>query len=302
MSNFRHIIEILKLSATPPNIVHPIPLLAFLVFSQSSHDVKKLMLAIVFSSIFYAGVNLWNHVNDVEEDILAGKRNVLIENRRVRKATAILVVFLYLTSFLLVFFESKEGLIPFLICAVVTWIYSDKIVFGRFIRRWKEHYITELLTFIIAVPTFTLTLWSMFEKITIRAFALSITLTFLALSGTFLKDIKDTTGDELAGLKTLAVVFSPSKLLKFSVAMLWLYYLSILIFILLKIYDNLALLALLPLPLLAYSTIDYSKNNWKISPKVVKPVRMMISSTVISLIMFIVSGLLSRSWSMFQIR
>ncbi len=295
MPNIKCVIEILKLSATPPNIIYPIPLLALLVFSQSNHDVKSLLLAVVFSSVFYAGVNLWNHVNDIEEDILAGKRNILIENRRVRKVTAVLVVFLYLTSFLLVFFESKEGLLPFLICAFVTWIYSDRIIFGKFIRRWKEHYIKELLTFIIAVPTFTLTLWSLFEDINVKAVALSITVTFLMLSGTFLKDIKDTTGDELAGLKTLAVVFSPSKLLKFSVALLWLYYSLILMFILLKIYDNLALLALLPLPLLSYSTASYFKSSWKISREVMKPLKVMIFSTIISLIVFIISGVLSRS-------
>jgi len=293
MAILKCLVEILKLSATPPNIIYPIPVLAFLVFSQTSNqDVQLLLFAILFSSVFYAGVNLWNHVNDIEEDILAGRRNILIKNPKIRKLTVILVVFLYLTSFVLIYFKSNDGILLFLVCSIVTWIYSDKIIFGRFVRRWKEHYMTEVLTYVIAVPTFTLTLWSIFDKISIKALALSVSITLLMLSGTFLKDIKDTTSDELVGLKTLAVVFSPSKLLKFSVMMSWLYYLSIIIFIKLDVYDQLDLLALCPALLLAYSTSKYQINRWKISPKLVKPIRIMLYSSILSLILFIILGTL----------
>jgi len=292
---FKNLIEVFKLSATPPTIIYPIPILAFLVFSVSNQNVESLILAVVFSSIFYAGVNLWNHVNDIEEDILAGRRNILIENPRIRKLVAILVVFLYLTSFMIVYFKSNDGLPSFLACSIVTWIYSDKMIFGRFIRRWKEHYITEVLTYVIAIPTFTLTLWSLFDKISLKAIALSISITFLMLFGTFLKDIKDATGDELAGLRTLAVVFSPSKLLKVSVIMLWLYYISILIFIiLLKIYKWLNILALFPIPLLIHSTNRCLKNDWRVSLELVKAIRFMIYSGVLSLVLFITSGILEK--------
>lgn len=300
MSAFKNLIEVFKLSTTPPTIIYPIPILAFLVFSVSNQNVESLILAIVFSSIFYAGVNLWNHVNDIEEDILAGKRNILIESPRIRKLVAILVVFLYLTSFTIVYFKSNDGLPSFLACSIVTWIYSDKMIFGRFIRRWKEHYITEVLTYVIAIPTFTLTLWSLFDKISLKAIALSISITFLMLFGTFLKDIKDATGDELAGLRTLAVVFSPSKLLKVSVIMLWLYYISILVFIILKIFSFLTILAVGSFLLLLYSTYMYLRNNWKITVRIIKPIKIMISSTILSLILFIVSNLLSQPLLKYQ--
>ena len=250
---------------------------------------------IVFSSIFYSGVNLWNHVNDIEEDKIAGKKNILIENLKIRKYTIILVTTLYTISLVIVLLYSTQllGIIFAIVVSLVTWIYSDKILLGRFIRRWKDHYTTELLTYIIATPTFIILLWLFFDKITTKTMAVTISMTFFMLSGAVLKDIKDTTSDELAGLKTLAVVFQPKTLLKTSIILLWIYYTTLVLFTLVGVYDISTLIALAPALGLFYATVKFIKNNWLITTSLVKPIKVKIYSNLLSVSLFAISGLLS---------
>ncbi len=298
MTRFINIlIEIFKLSATPPSIVYPVPLLALLLFSLSDcRNFFCLLLAILFTFASQAGINLWNHVNDVEEDMLAGKRNVFIESPEVRKLGYVISVLLYFSSFVLLYMFTKEriSLLFFLLVCAVTWIYSDRVFFGRFFRRWKEYYLTEIVTYLISVPLYTLTVWSFFDRIGLRAIATAAFMTPFALSGTFLKDIKDTSGDEMAGLKTLAVVFSPSTLLRVSITLLWMYYLEILVFSITGILPVYTLFGFLTFPALVYSTLRFMRNEWLISFDVVGVVKVMVYSNLLSLSLIVAGCLVLR--------
>jgi len=232
-------------------------------------------------------MNLWNHVNDVEEDMLAGKRNVFTDSPGVRRAGAALAFLLYSISFTVLYVFSKDRLavLAFGVVCFVTWIYSDRTFFGRFFRRWKDYYVTEVLTYVISAPLYTIAVWSLFSRIDARAIATAAFMTPFALSGTFLKDIKDTTGDEMAGLKTLAVVFSPSTLLRISVALLWIYYIEVLVFSVLGIIPAFSILALLAFPGLIYSTFCFVRNNWEISLKIAGAVKVMVYTNLLSLLL-----------------
>lgn len=285
--------ELLHLSATPPSILYPYPVLALLVFSFSgATDILLLFKTIIISFIFSAGINLWNHVNDIEEDIQAGRKTILAKNKRIRKTTVFLSTILYLTTFVLTYLwlKDKLGLLAFVLVAFVTWIYSDKICLGKIIPRWKNHYLTEVLTYIIAIPFFTLLLWSLITKISIESIALSVTLTFFMLSVTFLKDIKDSSGDRMANLKTLGVVFSPSTLLKASIILIGFYYASVFLFSVYDLLCRLCVVTILASVGLIYSLNYFVKNGWYIDLSAVKPIKLFIYSNIVSLIILLVTS------------
>jgi len=287
------LIKLIKLSSTPVSIIYPYPFLALLAFSLSgSFDIILLIKAILLSFLFCAGINLWNHVNDIEEDKIAGKRNILIENPEMRRIVLTIAPLLYLISFLLssLWVVDKKGVIAFVAVAFVTWIYSDKIILGRKIRRWKENYITEVLTYIVAIPSFTLLLWTLFAPVSLKSFAFSMVIMFFMLSGTFLKDIKDITGDKLAGLKTLGVVFSPETLLKISLLLLSFYYTSISIFSLFGVFPLFCIFSTLSSVGLIYTLGYFFNNRWTITLESIKPIKIMIYSNLLSLTILIVAG------------
>lgn len=287
---FRILVDLIKLSGTPPSIIYPYPIFAMLVFSFSGvFDIIYLFRAISISFLFCAGINLWNHVNDIDEDILTGKRNVLVENPKVRSITPVIALLLYLSSFLLTILWTvdKRGIAAFIVVAIVTWIYSDKMTIGKKIRRWKEHYITEVTTYLISIPAFTLLLWTLFAPLSLRCFALAIIMTFFMLSGTFLKDIKDITGDKLAGLKTLGVVFPPESLLKISFILLGFYYLFVSIFSLSGLFPVFCIASNISSLGLVYTISHFLNNNWNITLESVKPVKVMVFSNLTSLIILI---------------
>ena len=283
------LIEVFKLSSTPPSIVYPIPLLALLLFSLSgSRNLLALVFAVAFTFASQAGINLWNHVNDVEEDLIAGKENVLTRYPEIRKYVAVVSFLLYVLAFLVLVVFSKDkkfAISAFLIVSFVTWIYSDRLVLGKLIPRWKDHYLTEVLTYLISVPLYTLTVWTIFARINTRALAVAAFMTPFALSGTFLKDLKDASGDEKAGLRTLAVVFSPSTLLKISVFLLWVYYIEVLFLSLIRYIPLESLLALFTFLGLNYSTIRFVKGGWKITSEMVGAIKIMIYSNLLSLLL-----------------
>ena len=294
----KYFIEILKLTAKPLNIIYPIPILQFLVFSQANLNVESFFYALAFSFIFYPAVNLWNHINDVKEDVLAGKYNVFAESNTLKIIGTIIVLVLYSLSFFLMIEFSKQKLISlilFTICLTITWLYSDRLILSRIIRRFKDHYITELFSFVISYPSFTLLLWTFFDKLCMKSFALSISVLFFILFGVFLKDIRDISGDEKAGLKTLSVVFSPKTLLKLAILSIALYYLSLVIFTTCNLFDITTLLTLIPMILFLYSTWNFIRNGWLLSSQTSKHLEHIILSNISSLILFVISGFLSQA-------
>ena len=291
---FKYFIEILKFSAKPLTIIYPLPILQFAVFSYSKHNLNSLFLALIFSFTFYPAVNIWNHVNDVKEDILGGKYNIFAEGVGLRIFGAILAILLYFVSFLIIVKHGNAiSLILFIICFLTTWAYSDRIIFGRCLTRLKDHYVTELISFVVSYVSFTLLLWTFFEDLDARAIALSLTILFFVLFGIFIKDIKDISGDEKAGLKTLGVVFTPNILIKLAYISLFLYYLTILIFTLLGFYNILTILSTLPfVPTFIYAKSLKSK-NWVITIETLPYFKRTLHMNMISIFLFVVTGLLS---------
>ncbi|RLI76772.1 hypothetical protein DRP05_12210 [Archaeoglobales archaeon] len=286
-------VAVIRLSAKPATIIYPYPILPLLVFSLTqTFDFTSLLKSIILSFVFYSGVNLWNHINDVKEDTLGGKKTIITQNERIRNMLLVILPFQYITSMCLVILWSRHhlGIMCFIISAFVTWMYSDRTFLGKFIRRWKDHYITEMLSFVLFFPSYTLTLWSLFTSISIKGIALSLTITFFLLSGTFLKDIKDISGDTLAGLKTLGVVFSPNTLLKVSFTMLFLYYSSLLVFTITNVFSISTIFPVIFSIGAFYSAWNFAKNGWEITENSVQAFKVLFYSNISSLLCFVLSG------------
>jgi len=283
------LIKIIKLSATPPTICYPIPLFPILVFSMSgSCNPFCLIRLILFSAVFFSGVNLWNHVNDVEEDKLSGRSSILIENGRVRKMVIIISVLLYIISFGLIVFWALDwrGIFSYILAASATWIYSDRIFLRLKIKRfkrWKDNYKTEILTYLVSIPSFVLVSWSICMQISPTATSFAIATTFYVMSAVVLKDIKDITGDRLAGLRTLAVVFQVETLIKASIVLLTFYGLLICVFTVLSLFPSYSILAVLPLVSLAYVVSHFVSKGWAITMESTKPIKVQVFSGLASL-------------------
>lgn len=284
----RTILEILKASATPPTIIYPLFLAPLAIFSLHPSGLLKLIQVILFSSFFQAAVNLWNHVNDVEEDRLAGRNWSLLWDEKLRKRVAALAVVLYISSGLMVYFWQiwGFGIFFFFLAFLFTWLYSDRIVFGRFIRRFKEHYVTEILTYVITIPSYVLALWSMLSSDFIKGLAIATTFLFLMLSAALLKDLKDISADREAGLLTLGVAFHYKILLKSSFSLVFVYYISVILNSFLGIYPGVSIISIAPVTGLLYSTWNMQVKGWDIDDGSVKFLKIMIYSTLLSLIIF----------------
>ncbi|AGK60502.1 hypothetical protein Asulf_00475 [Archaeoglobus sulfaticallidus PM70-1] len=222
--------DIFLLSCTPLSIFYPIPLIQLFIFALSGNrEIGDLINTILFTFPFFAAVNLFNHVNDIEEDLLAGKNNIF-SDKKIRNLGLIIVLVLYSSSILFYFSIKSEYIIYPIITLIFTWLYSDKIVFGRYIKRLKEHYITEVLTYTVTAVTFALSIWFIVSDFNVRAYCAVAVVLFINLWTVFLKDLKDVSSDKLAGLYTMAVKFSPETLYTASTVILIALYLSIFLF------------------------------------------------------------------------
>lgn len=281
-----NIVYLIRLSLNPRTIIHPFPLLALLTFSISGYfSIIALLKASLLSFVFYSGVNLWNHVNDTKEDVIAGKKTLLAENKEVRKQAIFLSILFYVLSLVMVIFWTVDqlGLLAYFGAAFSTWIYSDKLFLGKIVKRWKEHYITEVLAYVIFAPSFALLLWSFFLPFSGKSLAFSLLITLFLLAGVFVKDLKDVSSDKLAQLKTLGVVFSQEKLLKVSLTILGLYYLSILLFSYFGLLPLFCVLSVLFSFGLFYVVKHLSGNDWSISLESKKPLKVMVYSNLLSI-------------------
>ena len=280
--------EILKISATPPNIIYPLGLVPLAVYSIYPSNLMKLIEVVVFSFCFQAGVNLWNHFNDVEEDILSGREWSIIHDKLVRSYTGLVAFTLYLLSGLMVYFWQiwEFGIIFFFIAAFFTWAYSDKVLLGRFTRRFKEHYFTEILTYVVSVPSFILVEWSILSSDYVRGFALSVTFLFLVGSGVLLKDLKDISADRKSGFLTVGVVFNHKTLIKYYYVMIYLYFMSIIFFSYFGIYPKIAALSAATLVGIAYPTYKLAKYKWDVDEGFIKIVKITNFSIILSLLLF----------------
>jgi len=294
----KNIKEIIKLCITPFCIFSPIPIFAITLFLISSNikllsieQIWILIVGCIASIVFTGAANFWNHVNDIEEDILNGKDTILT-NGTLKKNTAISIsAALYLISLIIITLISIETgrniLLYFTLWMVITWLYSTKIIGLKF----KSHYITEIITYIIAYPTFTMSIWLIFSNDMIKGLALSIIMCFLSMSGLMLKDIKDIKGDTEAGLRTLGVVFPVKTLFKSSCVFLTLYYIYIFFSIIIGIFNVLSFVVIVPfLYFFKKTIIHFILNNWNIGLKDAPNVKAMMTSVFASLLLLGVSN------------
>ena len=287
--------NVVGLSISPMSVCHPIPFVALLVYSWVGGSGVELLQCLIFTFVFLSAVNLWNHYNDVVEDSLSRKRTILAIDVGLRRTVGVLSIVLYLVALIVVMIGSN--VLVFLPSLIVTWLYSDRALLGD--RRLKNHYITETLTYIVAVPSYVLTLWLFFSNVNLRAILVAVAVTSLMLSGTFLKDIGDYTGDRSAGLRTLAVVCTPSLLLKLHYVTVWFYYITILSGVVVGAFTKIALLALIPSILTIYTSIGFQKSGWRLTSSTVRYLKSNMVSILLSLLLLMLSGFLSPTWRTF---
>lgn len=248
-------------------------------------------MGIVVSIISSFASNLWNHSNDVNEDIAQGKKTVLTQNYVSYKTTVVLSIALYIISIISVLYLSILLIKPiyyfFLPWSIITWWYSDSIFLRKiFGFRLKTHYFGEIITYGIACPSYTLSIWLIYSDLNYQGIAVALAFSFLGISGVLLKDIKDISGDRKAGLRTLGVIFTPSKLLQASSIFLILYYFTILDLISLKILKLGMLLVIIPFIWFIKDTFFYfHKKCWELEVKDIKSIQIMMKSTYISVIL-----------------
>lgn len=278
--------KILKLGATPPTIVYPYPLIPFLAFLLSKSTIFDFAVSLLFVMAYCSAVNLWNHLNDAEIDVQFG-RDELKMLLHIKSQLTLLVISLYFLAFVILLLKGDSlALICYIIAVITTWAYSDRVFLGKYIKRFKEHYVSEILTYAIVLPLSSLILWSLFSKINTTGIIFSLLVSALLFSVVMLKDIKDISSDSAAGYKTLAVVLSPRTLLKLSVAFNIIYY-SLLTFASFTVFPISCIAGLAPTPLLIYSTLNLYKRQWKINFETIKYIKIYIYSYIFSMILVI---------------
>lgn len=272
--SWRSFLEIIKLCNTPASIISPIPFYAvslFLISRQEfsiSEDIPILFAGIAVTLLSNFGSNLWNHCNDIKEDIAQGKRNILTHDHSMQKKAFIISVLFYALSLLYVYFLSIELKKPiyifFSIWMLMTWWYSDSLILKRLLGfRLKEHYLGEFITYSITCPMYTLSIWLIYSDLNLKGILISFACLFIGLLVMLLKDLKDISGDRKAGLKTFGVTFLPSQLIKYACYLMVLYYFVMLNPFTLNFFGNGILMMCIPFIYFMKNTFFHMyKKNW----------------------------------------
>ncbi|WP_457591130.1 UbiA family prenyltransferase [Geoglobus sp.] len=274
--------KILKFSYTPKNIIFPIPVLPLIV-GLIGGGIGNFWKPIIITFLFYPAINLWNHLNDADDDYKAGKDTPFI-NEALRKRTIVLVFFLYLSSGLIAYeFGGVSCLTFFIIVFIATFLYSDNMLFKI---RLKGHYFWELVVYLISVPAYILMMYSSVSDVDSTGILLSVTFLPLMLSTVFVKDLKDISADREAGLKTLGVKFRPEILVKSFSILVLIYFITIV-----KFYGNsIYVLSELPVPFAVAGFIYLAMNGWEISKATIKYYLLIFYSGLFSVFLFLVAA------------
>jgi 4-hydroxybenzoate polyprenyltransferase len=271
----RKILLIIEQSFIPFSIFAPIPFFCFTLFFISTKfteiSIGKIYILFIgiLISLFSSGAScFWNHTNDLEEDAKNNKKTLISENIISHNEAIIISLFLYLISIILVIYASiflnRPIYIYFTLWVIITWWYSDNIFLKKITGiRLKTHYLGELLTYGVAYPAYTMSIWLIFSDSFITGMVLSLIFLCFGIAAVLLKDLKDIKGDREAGLKTFGVIFPPSKLIKISCNFLIIYFLLIIIATNFKIFDSNSFLIMVPfLYLLKNTFVHFRSKNW----------------------------------------
>lgn len=271
-------LKLLKYSAYPPNIVFPIPIVPIFIglYGESLSAIWK---PVFFTFLFYPIVNLWNHLNDAEDDFKAGKDTPFVF-REIRRVTWFLIAILAIISFLFIYLNGHIiGLFFYLIVLILTFLYSDNTLTKI---RLKKHYLGEIIVYIISIPAGVFMLYSIVKNPDLEALKVAILLTPLMMSTVLIKDLKDISGDRNAGLKTLGVVFSHESLVKVSSIMFITYFvIGILLFSSNKIY---IVPFVIPFFGLIIGLLSLKRHNWTISIHTIKYYNILVFSSLLSFV------------------
>jgi 4-hydroxybenzoate polyprenyltransferase len=273
----RKTLLIIEQSFTPVSIFAPIPFFCITLFfistkfSELSIDKMYILFLGILISLLSSGATcFWNHTNDLKEDAKNNKKTLMSENIVSHREAIIISLFLYLISIILVIYASnllnRPIYIYFIIWVIITWWYSDDIFLKKITGiRLKTHYFGELLTYGVAYPAYTMSIWLIFSDSFITGMVLSLIFLCFGISAVLLKDLKDIKGDREAGLKTFGVIFPPSKLIKISCRFLIFYFLLIVLAINFKIFNYNSFLIIVPFIYLLKNTfLHFQSKNWTI--------------------------------------
>ncbi|VVB87925.1 1,4-dihydroxy-2-naphthoate octaprenyltransferase [uncultured archaeon] len=292
---WRRFVPLLRLCNTPTSIVSPLPFFAvslFLISGRELHifDLKILFIGIAISLLSTFGSNLWNHCNDLKEDIAQGKKTILTQDFSMLKISSFIAFTLYASSLLIIYYLSMELKRPiyiyFLIWALATWWYSDNLILKKITGfRLKEHYMGELITYSIAWPMYTLSIWLIYSDLNATGVAIAVIFLFFSLSGLLLKDLKDISGDREAGLNTFGVRFHPSQLIRYSCYLMVMYYFAMLNPLTIKFFGIGVLIMALPFIYFLKNTfIHMHRKNWALDMGDLKALKSIGYSVYISVI------------------
>ncbi len=281
---WRKIFDLLKLCNTPVTIYSPFPLFAISLFlisrkGLSVYDFPVLFAGIAVSLLLTFPSNLWNHCNDLKEDIAQGKKTILTQDSSMQKIALFIAILLYAFSLLFVYYLSNEFKRPIylysFIWVLATWWYSDNLILKKVTGfRLKDHYMGELIAYSIAMPTYTLSIWLVYSDLNPIAIIITLAVFFFSISGLLLKDLKDISGDRKAGLRTFGVVFSPSRLIRCSCYIMMLYYFIMLNPITLNFFGTGILVMIFPFIYFLKNTfIHMYKKNWNLDAEDLKALK-----------------------------
>lgn len=292
---WRKTFALLKLCNTPTTIYSPFPLFSISLFLISSKELSIYGLPILFTGILVSYLltfpaNLWNHCNDLKEDISAGKKTILTEDMFMQKKAIYISILLYFLCLLFVYYLSIEFNRPIYLYAVIwviaTWWYSDNLILKKLTGfRLKQHYLGELIAYSIAMPMYALSILLVYSDFNSKAIIITIAVFFFSISGLLLKDIKDISGDKKAGLKTFGVAFPPSQLLRYSCYFMVLFYLTFLNTFTLKTFGDGILIIMIPFIYFLKNTfIPMYRKNWTLGAGDLQALRRMGNSIYASFI------------------
>ncbi len=294
---WRKTVELLKLCNTPASIYSPFPLFAISLFlisrkELSIYDTPILFAGIIVSLLLAFPSNLWNHCNDIKEDIAQGKKTILTQDSSMQKTALFIAVLLYACSLLFVYYLSNEFKRPIylysLIWAFATWWYSDNFILKKVTGlRLKDHYIGELIAYSVAMPMYTLSVWLVYSDLNSMAIIITLAIFFFSISALLLKDLKDISGDRKAGLKTFGVAFPPSQLIRYSCYLMVVYYFTLLNPLTLNSFGMGILIITLPFIYFLNNTfIHMYKKNWNLDIGDLKAIKC-IGKSVYASVMFL---------------
>ncbi len=300
---WRKTVELLKLCNTPVSIISPLPFFAVSLFLISRKEFQISDLPILFAGIAVSllsnfASNLWNHCNDLKEDLAQGKTTILTQDIAMQNTAFVIAIMLYAFSVIFVYYLSMEFKRPiylyFSIWVVVTWWYSDNLILKKVTGfRLKEHYMGEFITYGIAWPMYTLSIWLIYSDLTATGLIVSAAFFFFSISVLLLKDLKDISGDRIAGLKTFGVVFSPSKLIRYSCYLMVLYYMVILNPLTLNIFGTGILVMVIPFVYFLKNTFFHMhRKNWVLEIGDLKALKSIGNSILASVIFMGLSAFL----------